>query len=221
MRIAQTKPLFAWDCLEDSPSLKTVRDLLAAIPDGPLLESLRSARGQGRNDYPVHVLWGVVVLTIALRHPSTEACLAELKRNEALRRLIGIESEDQVPSKWNMSRFEETLGTEPHLGHLKKIFQHMVERLGSVVSDLGKDTAGDATGLSARRSKSQRVAREEADLPQASGGRKEYTDDDGHVTRVVEWFGSKLHQQGVHRREQRRSPRWSSGSGSSCICWWT
>jgi DDE family transposase len=30
-------------------------------------------------------------------------------------------------------------------------------------------------------------------LPQASGGRKEYTDDDGKVTRVVEWFGFKLH----------------------------
>ena len=87
MRIAETKPLFAWDCLEDSPSLRTVRQFLEAIPDGPLLEGLRRQRGRGRNDYPVHVLWGVVVLTVALRHQSTEACLAELKRNEALRRL--------------------------------------------------------------------------------------------------------------------------------------
>ena len=30
-------------------------------------------------------------------------------------------------------------------------------------------------------------------LPQASGGRKEYKDDDGKVTKVVEWFGFKLH----------------------------
>ena len=33
----------------------------------------------------------------------------------------------------------------------------------------------------------------EEGLPQASGGRKEYTDDDGKVTKVVEWFGFKLH----------------------------
>jgi hypothetical protein len=33
----------------------------------------------------------------------------------------------------------------------------------------------------------------EDDLPQASGGRKEYTDDTGKVTKVVEWFGYKLH----------------------------
>ena len=30
-------------------------------------------------------------------------------------------------------------------------------------------------------------------MPQASGGRKEYSDDEGNVTRVVEWFGFKLH----------------------------
>jgi hypothetical protein len=30
-------------------------------------------------------------------------------------------------------------------------------------------------------------------LPQASGGRKEYKEDDGTVTKVVEWFGFKLH----------------------------
>lgn len=195
MRIAQSKPLFAWDCLDDSPSLKTIRELLAAIPDGKLLDSLRSARGKGRDDYPVHVLWGVVVLTIALRHPTTEACLAELKRNAGLRRLIGIDSEEGVPSKWNLSRFEETLGSEPHRSHLRAIFNRMVERLGSVVPNLGAETAGDATGLSARRSKSEKRTHQEAaeGLPQASGGRKEYLDEEGHVTKVVEWFGFKLH----------------------------
>jgi hypothetical protein len=56
MHIAQEKPLFAWDCLEDSPSLKTIRELLRTLPDAALLESLRRARGKGRTDYPVHVL---------------------------------------------------------------------------------------------------------------------------------------------------------------------
>src|SRR5262245_5367316 len=112
MVIPQTKPLFAWDCLEDSPSLKTIKELLTSLPDGKLLESLRTARGKGRNEYPVHVLWGVVVLRVALRHTTTEAALAELARNEGLRRLIGIESEQGVPKKWNMSRFEEVLGRD-------------------------------------------------------------------------------------------------------------
>ena len=194
MRIQSTKPLFAWDCLEDSPTLKTIKELLDVIPDDAMLESLNQARGKGRNDYPLSVLWGVLVLSIALRHPNIEACLAELRRNESLRRLIGIKSEDDVPRKWNLSRFLDALGHEPHLSLLHAIFDQMIQRLGSVVPDLGRDTAGDATALNARRRKEKHQASEQAQgLPQASGGRKEYTDDAGNVTKVVEWFGFKLH----------------------------
>jgi hypothetical protein len=194
MRIATTKPLFPWDCLEDSPTLKTIRQLLDVIPDDALLESLRTARGKGRDDYPVRALWGVLVLAIALRHTTIEACLGELRRNESLRRLIGIESEEAVPRKWNLSRFLDTLGQEPHLSRLHRAFDAMIARLGEVVRDLGRDTAGDATGLNARRKKERRAAVEAAEgLPQASGGRKEYRDDAGKVTKVVEWFGFKLH----------------------------
>jgi len=195
MRIQSTKPLFAWDCLEDSPTLKTIKQLLEVIPDQPLLLSLESSRGKGRNDYSLRSLWGVLVLSIALRHPSIEACLGELRRNESLRRLIGIPSEDRVPQKWNLSRFLEVLGREPHLGLLHQAFDSMIEKLGQAVPDLGRNTAGDATALNARRRKQKRqaAAEEEQGLPQATGGRKEYTDDDGHVTKVVEWFGFKLH----------------------------
>jgi hypothetical protein len=194
MIIHAAKPLFAWDCLEDSPSLRTVRELLASLPDGKLLNSLRNARGKGRNDYPVSALWGVVVLRIALRHITTEAVLTELRRNDGLRRIIGIESEADVPKRWNISRFEEVLGQEPHRTLLKEVFDVLIQRLGVAVVDLGTNTAGDATGLSARR-KPAATAQEEVEegLPQASGGRKEYKDDQGKVTKVVEWFGFKLH----------------------------
>jgi hypothetical protein len=194
MQIHITKPLFAWDCLEDSPSLSTIRALLAAVPDAKLLESLSHHRGKGRDDYPVSVCWGVLLLTIALRHREIEACLGELRRNEALRRVLGIESEEQVPKAWNMSRFLDRLGEEPHRTLLHKIFGEQIERLAAVVPDLGRHTAGDATGLSARRKDEDGAKPEIEDgLPQASGGRKEYKDDDGRVTEVVEWFGFKLH----------------------------
>jgi hypothetical protein len=194
MIIHQAKPLFAWDELEDSPALQTIKDLLATLPDGKLIESLRIARGKGRNEYPVTVLWGVIVLRVALRHLTTEAVLDELRRNEGLRRLIGIESEASVPKKWNMSRFEEALGQEPHRTHLKAIFNTLIKHLGAAVADLGRDTAADATALSARR-KPDEAAQQESDegLPQPSGGRKEYKDDEGKVIKTVEWFGYKLH----------------------------
>ena len=114
MSIAIHKPLFAWDCLEDHPSLVTLRRLFESIPDGPLLQGLRTWRGRGRNDYPVPVLWRVIVLTIALRHRDFEACLGELRRNPTLQKLIGIESDKQIPQGWNVSRFLDVLGQEPH-----------------------------------------------------------------------------------------------------------
>jgi len=195
MKIAVTKPLFAWDALEDSPSLQSLRRLLEAVPDHDLLESLRAARGKGRDDYPVEVLWGTLLLAIALRHVSVDACLEDLRRNPALRLMLGIEAEDKVPGSDNMSRFLVTLGEEPHLTLLRAVFDAMVQRLGLVVGDLGKDTAGDSTGLSGRSARSEqlRAAESAQGLPQPSGGKKEYKDDDGNVTHVVEWFGYKLH----------------------------
>jgi Transposase DDE domain/Transposase domain (DUF772) len=195
LRIHLTKPLFAWDVLEDSPTLTTLRAVLEAIPDAPLLDSLRRARGKGRDDYPVPVLWGTLLLATLLRHPTLDACLEELQRNAALALLIGIESEDGVPKPYNLSRFLATLGQEPHLSHLRRVFDHMARRLGAAVPDLGRDTAGDSTGLSSRAAASAELRRAEAaqGLPQPSGGRKEYQDDDGTVTKVVEWFGYKLH----------------------------
>jgi hypothetical protein len=190
MQIAWSKPLFAWEALEDSPSLQTVRELLAVIPDGPLLEALRQNRGRGRDDYPVSVLWGVCVLTVALRHSSIEACLAELRRHAALRQLIGIESEAGVPKKWNVSRFQARLGQEPFRTLAHTAFEVMARRLAQAVPDLGRAVAGDSTTLNARRETARQPAE---DLPAATGGRKEYLDEQGQVSRVHEWFGYKLH----------------------------
>jgi len=53
LRLTVTQMLFAWEALENSPSLLTVRDLLAVVPDGRLLDALRRSRGHGRDDYPV------------------------------------------------------------------------------------------------------------------------------------------------------------------------
>jgi hypothetical protein len=191
MRIAVTKPLFAWDCLDDSPDLQTVGDFLHALPDARLLESLRAWRGHGRDDYPVTALWGVVVLTPLLRHGTVEATLADLRRNAGLRQLIGVESEKGVPKKWNVSRFQTVLGSQPHLALLHEMFDTMMQRLAQAVPELGRRTAGDSTGLSARLQRSKRAKRGELDPP--TGGMKEYTDDEGKVTQVLQWFGYKLH----------------------------
>jgi len=191
MKIPDTSPLFAWNCLETSPTLQTLHDLLESLPDQDLLAALRARRGRGRNDYPVSTLWAIYVCRLALRHPTMEAMLDELRRNPALCRLVGVEGEADVPDKWNMSRFEEGLGRPEHVESLRGIFDAMATRLGAAVGDLGRDVAGDATALHARRSKAKKART--STLAQPTGGRKEYTDDEGNVTHSYEWFGYKLH----------------------------
>jgi hypothetical protein len=195
MELHVTDPLFAWARLEDHPPRATLCQLLRSLPDADLLAQLRLARGKGRDDYPLERLWGVVLFTIALRHPSVESCLAELHRNPALCRLLRIPTVADIPKPWNVSRFLELLGHSAPLAALRQVFDTLAQRLGRAVPDLGAHTAGDSTGLNARPKKDpEAVAEEVAEgLPQPSGGKKEYTDDQGKVVKVVEWFGFKWH----------------------------
>lgn len=200
MRIATTDPLFAWEKLPDSPDLNSLRVLLDSLPDEPLLAALRDHRGKGRNDYPMHVLWRVHASRYFLRHASMEACLAELERNPALRRVVGIEDGQGVPQAWNMSRFLEVLGQPEHFALMREMSRHLTRRLGDAVGDLGQHLAGDSAALSARKSAQTPVADKPGEarldlppLPQAAGGRKEYTDDSGKVVKAYEWFGYKFH----------------------------
>src|SRR3954449_11011622 len=195
MLIHATRPLFAWSELEDTPRLGTLREVLSSLPDQPVLDSLQKARAHGRDDFPIAVLWGVLLVSILCRHPHIEDCLDELHRNPTLCRLLGIRTPAGIPKPWNLSRFLETLGQEPHLSAGRAVFDALVRQLGEAVPDLGRHTAGDSTALQARAKKdAEAVAAECAQgLPQPSGGRKEYTNEDGTVTKVYEWFGYKLH----------------------------
>jgi len=195
MRIPTTKPLFAWDCLEGNPSLQTLKNFFDLLPDTKLLQSLQRFRGKGRNDYPVHVLWRTALLCPLLRHQWIDSCLQELRRNPSLWPIIGIDDAGQVPNKWNISRFMLAVGAPPHLTLVMDVFNAMVRLLAEVVPDLGERCAADSTALHARRQgePTGKRTRPKTDLPQPDGGHKEYTDDDGVVTRIIEWFGFKAH----------------------------
>jgi hypothetical protein len=222
MGIDVQKPLFAWQCLEDHPALVTIRLLLECIPDGRLLESLRAARGRGRNDYPVRVLGRVVLLSILLRHKDVEACPGELQRNPTLQEIVGIESTEQIPHGWNVSRFLETLGQEPHRSLLQEVFRVMVQRLGLAVPDLGQHTAGDSTWLNARRPRADaREQKEQAERPAAARKTPAKTDKSAGP-----WSGSAsscicLSIRATKFPWRTRSARRKPATTKCCRAWWT
>lgn len=209
MRLLSTDPLFAWDKLPDSPDLIALRFLLDLLPDGPLLQALGRWRGHGRNDYPVGVLWRVHLSRYLLRHGTMEACLNELGRNPALRRVVGIELGQAVPEACNMSRFLQVLGQREHLELIQQVGEELIRRLGEAVADLGEHVAADSAALSARPGvpgpprpadgspapvqPNAAGLERSGPLPQPAGGKKEYKDEAGKVTAVLEWFGYKFH----------------------------
>ena len=203
MAAADKRPPINWGRLEDRPTVDTLRRLLEALPAEPLLIELRRWRAKGRDDYPVEVLWGVLVLSVAGRHLGLEAGLAELQRRADLRGLIGITSAARVPKPWNMSRFMDVLGQPLHSDSLRVVFDLMVARLGQVVPDLGATGAGAVLGLHARRPRAPRATAPQAEepditysahgLPLPAEGRQVRTDDVGRTTRLIQWFGYKCH----------------------------
>ncbi|HEY7327824.1 MAG TPA: ATP-binding cassette domain-containing protein [Gemmataceae bacterium] len=119
-------------------------------PTSKGIDSLQAARGKGRDDYPVPRLGSIVLLTILLRYHSVEDCLAQLHRNPAWCRLIGTSGENEIPHGWNGSRFLDVLGQQPHLCALCNVFDSLARSLRQALPDLGRHTAGDATGLNGR-----------------------------------------------------------------------
>jgi len=190
MRILSTDPLFCWDKLPLSVDLIALRHLLDLIPDQQLLAALREHRGHGRDDYPVHILWRTHLARYFLRHAHMEGCLAEVGRNPALRRVVGLEEGQPLPDGYNMSRFLRVLGQPQHLALMQKAFEQLVGRLVAAVSDLGRNVAGDSAALCGRPGN---AAEQDSSLPQPAGGRKEYLDEKGKVVKAYEWFGYKFH----------------------------
>ena len=61
-----------------------------------------------------------------------------MHRNAALCRLLAIPTVADIPHPWNLSRFLDTLGAEPHYAEVRKVFDVLVRRLGRAVGDLGE-----------------------------------------------------------------------------------
>ena len=151
MKVQVQKPLFAWDCLEDFPALATIRDLSRGHPrrhappriengPGPRAERLPGAKPLGRGGLDrclaAHGIRGLPG-RVATQSGTGQVDRHRIKRGH--------------PQGMEWFALPGCAGRRRHRPELQAVFNRMVQRLGEVVSDLGKHTAGDATSLNARR----------------------------------------------------------------------
>jgi hypothetical protein len=185
-----------WEGIEDSPDLERVAMALASLPDEPLMKELEALRPGRRDVTGVRVKWNILLAARVLGYATMAGMLRELKRNPALRRLVGINpavGPKGAPDAHEMSRFWRKLGKKfgPQLEALRAA---SVERLREYLPGLGEQLGTDTTALRTW-ARGRRDPKESAD-PEADWGHKirrwKGSDWQPHED-VTKWFGYKAH----------------------------
>lgn len=185
-----------WEGIEESPDLERVWMVLRSLPDEGLMKALEASRAGRRDVTSVRVKWNILLAGRAVGHATMAGLLRELKRNPALRRLVGINpalGPKGVPDAHEMSRFWRKLGKR-FGAPVNALREAAVERLREHLPGLGEQLGTDTTALRTW-ARGRRDPKESAD-PEADWGHKirRWKGSDGQTHEdVTKWFGYKAH----------------------------
>ena len=201
MAIIPQKQLFCWEEIEALGDLKRLVLVLRHLPDEALMRRLESARGKGRDDYPIRPVWNSIVAGVVYQHRSIESLRRELLRNAQLREVCGfdvVRGEGAVPPSWVYTRFLKRVLA--HHGYVEEMFDGLVEELGGMLGEFGKVLALDGKAIRTHaepppRGSRQKRADGRRDVEADFGAkRRRVLGKDGTLyERVRYWFGYKLH----------------------------
>ena len=171
------------------------------IDDEKLMEKLENKRKNGRDDYPVRVMWNLLIAMIMFGHKTVESFRRELSRNSQLRKICGIRDwkhkKHLVPPSRVFSGFIKTLSEEAE--EISEIFNVQVEELYELIPGFGKKLAGDGKYLDSyakREPKKDQTSTDNRTENDAKWSVKEYhyTDKKGEKQVKKEYhFGFKAH----------------------------
>lgn len=119
--------------------------VLEGMKDEGLMRKLEKHRKNGRNEYPVRVMWNLITALRVFEHKGVEPFRRECKRNSQLRRICGLKEGKRrkhlVPAARVFSGFLKLL--EIYIDDVKEIFEEQVDYLYETVIGFGKTLAGD------------------------------------------------------------------------------
>ncbi len=186
----------------DLGTLQELEDLLNAIDDQILLDTLDKERKNGRDDYPNATMWRMYVSFYHFHCPSISAFKRELERNGQLREVC------RMPIRYNkkgkrilspphsvFTRFEKRL--RKHMTLVLSIFNNLTEEMTQSFDDFGKYLSLDGKIIEAYANKPSKKEKTDGrrDLD-ADYTVKEYTHttDKGEViTKTYSFFGYRVH----------------------------
>lgn len=202
--ISQTS-LFDNEELEILGDLERLKLAIENMPDEKIIEKLRKIRKNGRNDWPVEVMWNTFIASFVFNHRSVNDLLRELSRNSQLRQICGLKpvffkQKDEaykmeiVPSEAAYSRFLANLIKCEK--EMEETFNNLVDYMYENLEGFGEDLAGDGKAIQSYAT-SNGKGRDRRSDKEANWGVKKYTEstnDKGEkVVKKTSWFGYRLH----------------------------
>jgi len=193
--------LFDYTEIEKLGDLERLDLAFDGIDDEKLMQKLENKRGNGRDDYPIRVMWNLLIAMIVFGHKTIESFRRELSRNSQLRRKCGLSDFEPkkhlVPPSRVFSGFIKLLCEEPE--EIAQIFNVQVEELYELIPGFGKKLAGDGKYIDSfakREAKQDQTSTDNRTENDAKWSVKEYhyTDKKGEKQVKKEYhFGFKTH----------------------------
>ena len=156
--------------------------LLLALPgmnDEALMLKLEARRGNGRDDYPVRVMWNLIIAMKVFGHRTIASFRRELSRNAQLRKICGLEDfgrkKHLVPPARVFSGFLKLLAEEQ--AEIDAMFQSMVLEVSEKLPEFGKEAAGDGKYIDSHAKRARKEENPKAGCRaehDAQWGMKEY-----------------------------------------------
>ena len=140
--------IFDYTEIEVLGDLERLKYALDNIYADDLIKSLEEDRGNGRNDYPVRVMFDLTIAMKVYGHRSVDSFRRELSRNAGLRQLCGLKDYEHkyynkhlVPKPRVFTNFFKSL--TKHQEELDNIFESLVKYMYDNIEGFGKDVAID------------------------------------------------------------------------------
>ena len=200
-KIISQETLFDYSEIEELGDLERLDLAMEGIDDERLMQKLEAKRKNGRDDYPVRVMWNLVIAMMVFCHKTVESFRRELSRNSQLRRKCGLNDYEKkkhlVPPSRVFSGFFKSLTDEAE--EIARIFNVQVEELYELIPEFGKTLAGDGKYLDSyakRKPKEEQTDTDNRTENDAEWSVKEYhyTDASGKAQVKKEYhYGFKAH----------------------------
>ena len=207
MKIISQVSVFDDTLNENLGDLERLRNVLNNLPDEEICRKLNEIRGNGRNEWPVAAIWNSLIASFIFDHDSVASLIRELNRNSQLRIICGFQPHLYTNPKTGTTKMILAPSASAYTNFLNNLreckdelrgmFEELVRYMYENLNDFGDVLMIDGKAIQSFATKnSENPLAGNRGENDADWCRKTYTTNTKNGeknTKVVKWFGFRLH----------------------------